>query len=259
MSASSSNPNTPSRYPYFQAYPMEPVAHLVEEPPFSADGRQYETRGYLNRKKRTGTTASTVPSSRLTESDVLPGCPYSTEVKQNTSRRHSLKREALYRASCFLDSQNEPPLQFRTWMLRLLAAIEAKSRQPLHAVEDQSQVHKINILSEDLFEMYMMKMRSSQNELRKEIEKPSAGPHKERKSLKRQIRFSLDRSVGQNKRKNRPICHGVTSNRLTYQRAFRALPLVIKCVPEPLKRKLIAKTKEKAFKMAATLLERWCL
>ena len=43
-----------------------------------------------------------------------------------------------------------------------------------------------------------------------------------------------------------------------YQQAFQALPIMIRCVPEPLRKKIIASTKERALKLAAKFLRSWC-
>lgn len=127
----------------------------------------------------------------------------------------------------------------------------------MHAVKDQSQSDKVNLLSEvaeGLFRMYMKKIGASQNELRRDIGEPkfnNTGPQEERKTLQRQVRSSLDHSARQTTRKNRPIFLRLSSNRSTYSRAFHALPLVIKCVPDPVKKKLVARMEAKAFKKAA--------
>jgi hypothetical protein len=150
-------------------------------------------------------------------------------------------------------------------MLRRLRVIEAKTRQPLSAIGNQLQSHQPNLLSEAaeiLFKIYIMKMQISQKVTKKKIEDSLSVckfPQKVTKALKRQTQFSPSSSVGQSNRRNRPIFQKLRSQGSTYQQVFRALPLVIKCVPEPLKKRLIARTKAKALKIATTLLEGWCL
>lgn len=244
----------PRGYPYFQAHPTQPISPRVDDLTPSPV-RFYPQPSCLDTKQHK--EATDLPVS------------LSSSLKPNKDPLGSVNTEQAaieYSVPCFLDSQNiTPPLQFRAYMLQLLAAIEASTRQPLSWTEDQPQPSEVSLLTkvaEDLFGLCKTKVQAFQNEIRTHnvySKSTHKAQQKVRKVIKREGRLSLDGSVRRNNRKYRPLFHGLTRSRLTCQQAFRALPLVIKCLPEPLKRKLVAKAKTKAFKMAATLLNSWCL
>lgn len=256
----------PRGYPYFQAHPTQPISPRVDDLTPSPV-RFYPQPSCLDTKQHKEATDLPVSLSSSLKPNNLCVSPYSTEANKDPLGRINTEQAAIeYSVSCFLDSQNiTPPLQFRAYMLQLLAAIEASTRQPLSWTEDQPQPSEVSLLTkvaEDLFGLCKTKVQAFQNEIRTHnvySKSTHKAQQKVRKVIKREGRLSLDGSVRRNNRKYRPLFHGLTRSRLTCQQAFRALPLVIKCLPEPLKRRLVAKAKTKAFKMAATLLNSWCL
>lgn len=267
---SPSKPCIPRGYPYGHVHDTQPVAHRESDLPSSVVERFPSQLEFSDTKQQK--EAADTPLSLLSMSELDDLCipPCWTNREQDTlglSRLSSPKHEEnIYPVSCSVDSENGIlPLQFRTGMLRPPGAIEAEVRQPLPAIENQLQSHQPNLLSEAaeiLFEMYIVKMQIAQKVTKKKIEGSLSvckAPQKVTKALKRQTQFSPGNSVQQLNRRNRPVVQKLRSQESTYQQAFHALPLVIKCLPERLKKRLIAKTKAKALKIAATLLEGWCL
>ena len=266
---SPSKPCISRSYPYGHVHHTKPVAHRERDLPSSVIERSPSQPEFSDKQQQNEDADTLSPLLSLSELKDLCIPPCWTSKKQDTlglfglsSSKHEANTDPV---SCSVDSKNGVlPLHLVTEMLRLPGAIEAKIRQPLPAIENhlQSQPNLLSEAAAVLFEAYIVKMQIAQKVTKKKIEDSLFGckaPQKVTKPFKQQTQFSPGNAVGQSNRRNLPVVQKPRSRNSTYQQAFRALPLVIKCVPEPLKKKLIAKTKAKALKIAATLLEGWCL
>lgn len=260
----SSSASMPRGCPYTQVEPTHHIARAVDSlssrglrcPPAHGGSWGMEQENEIN-----GSAVS------LSEPDDLRFSPNLTTNQETSGSLELGQKVDRYSVSRFMDAQNSMPLEFEAEMLRLLASFKPSTRDSLPEIRDQSQVCEgslFSIAAEGLFRICMRKSQPSRREMRKGFGysnfSPKA-PQKLRKPTKREARLSLHRSVGRTSSQYLPILpivRGLKKKSLTYQQALRSLPLVVKCVPEPLKRKLVARTKAKALRMAANLLKRWC-
>lgn len=262
---SQSKPSNFHSYAYSHVHPAQPVTHRVSDSRFSVVEGSASQPKFLDTQQQK--VAGDPPLALFPMSELNSLC-----TPCFTARRHdSLEipianhEENIETVAFSTNSPNEtPPPRSTTEMLQFLRVVEDTARLPLGAIEEPSKSRQPSVLSDAafLFEIYAMKMHIEQRKKKDKIgDSLPMGrvPQKVTKAVKRQTQFLPGNSVERSNSRNRFVSQSLRSQGSTYQQAFRALPLVIKCLPEPLRERLIAKAKAKAFKIATTLLEGWCL